>query len=270
MIWLAAAVAQDACSSTATNLDVAGHAFQAQEAFAALDAEAFATHRDALYAAVPCAGEPLSSATLSGFYLVRALDGFLRRAPEDIRANVAALAEVEPTPPPARVTPRGHPVREAWELAREAGPGPRVGLPVPEGARLRIDGADVLERPVERPTVVQLVQLGGRVGWTRALQPGEAVPAYPEAPEETREAYETATIVFERRRRPVELPVLAGAMLAGAIGTYAASTATHERFQTAPASDLQSIRATNNALVVASAGLASAGLGLGVWTVVTW
>ncbi|MEZ4322113.1 MAG: hypothetical protein R3F61_31870 [Myxococcota bacterium] len=258
------------CEAGLDDQDVKGVSSRAQEAFANLDEEGFSQARDELLAGIECSVEALTTSAVAGYFRVRALDAHLRRAPEDLLANARAMAEIDPVPPPTSVTPRGHPVRNAWETARAAGPsGPRE-LPVPSGGRIRVDGRDTLALPVERPTVIQFVQPDGSLAWTRVIEPGGLPPGYTEASEDYRAKYENAIIV-SAPRKPIELPILAGIFGAGAIGTYATTFHTRKRFFDAedPA-DLRTLRNNNNALVIASAGLGAVALGLGTWTVATW
>jgi hypothetical protein len=118
---------------------------------------------------------------------------------------------------------------------------------------------------------MQFVTLDGQLAWTALVQPGEPKPAYEEAPESARSAYETAVVV-KAPRRPVELPILAAALGASAVGTYAASAGTRSRFDDGdvPPEDLPALRATNNALVITAGGLGAAAVGVGVWAAVAW
>jgi hypothetical protein len=258
------------CEVAFDDQQIKGISARAQDAFANLDEEGFSRARDEVLEAVPCASEPLTSSSAAGYFRVRALDAHLRRSPGDLQANVQAMSEIDPLPPSTSVTPKGHPVRNAWDLARQSGPGPREQLPVPNGGRLRIDGLDVLDRPTARPTIVQLLDQDGALTWTQVLEPGDRVPVYPIANSDDALARYRDAVIIERPRKPVELPVLAGVFGAGAIGTWAATFQTRQDFLTAAPEDLATRRNTNNALVVTSAGLAGAALALGTWTVVAW
>jgi hypothetical protein len=98
-------------------------------------------------------------------------------------------------------------VRNAWDLARQSGPGPREQLPVPNGGRLRIDGLDVLDRPTARPTIVQLLDQDGALSWTQVLEPGDRVShVYPVANSDDALARYRDAVIIERPRKPVELP----------------------------------------------------------------
>ncbi|MCB9675584.1 MAG: hypothetical protein H6737_10735 [Alphaproteobacteria bacterium] len=258
------------CRESFDDQEIKGVGARAEDAFANLDEEGFVEARDELLTGIECATEALTSSAVAGYFRVRALDAHLRRAPEDLKLNVAAMAEIDPMPPSSSVTPRGHPVRNAWEAAKAAGPGPTRPLPVPSGGRIRIDGRDTLDFPTERPTIIQLVNAEGALDWTRVIEVGGLPPEYAEASEDYRQKYENAIIV-SAPRKPIELPILAGVFGAGAIGTYAATFHTRSKFFSEPdPTELRTLRNNNNALVVTSAGLGAVALGLGTWTVLTW
>lgn len=269
-LLLATAWGQD-CTESTTDLDVRGIATQAEQAFARVEAEAFYAAHGELAEAIRCMAEPITPTTAAKAFLIEGLHAHLRREQERLQANVAAFAELESLGPPSSVAPEGHAVREAWKSANETGASPRRPLPVPQGGRIWIDGGETLDLPEERPTVIQMV-VDGEVAWTRVLQPGEQPPTYPEAPEELREAYRTATIET-KQKHPWALAAITGVLAAGAIGTYVATTQTRAAYKnterTAP-EDLQGLRRTNNTLVVTSIGLGLAAGGVGVATVVAW
>jgi hypothetical protein len=77
-------------------------------------------------------------------------------------------------------------------------------------------------------------------------------------------------VMVERIRPPMKTPllVMGGAGLLGAGGTYAASYLVRQRFEESTTTDeANQLRATTNALVLASGGVAVVGLGLGYWGV---
>ncbi len=77
-------------------------------------------------------------------------------------------------------------------------------------------------------------------------------------------------VAVERLRPPMKTPllVIGGVGLAGAGGTYAASYVMQQRFQEATTTDeIESLRATTNALVLGAGGAALLGVGLGYWGV---
>ncbi len=77
-------------------------------------------------------------------------------------------------------------------------------------------------------------------------------------------------VMVERIRPPMKTPllVMGGVGLLGAGGTYAASFMMRQRFEESTTTDqANQLRATTNALVLASGGVAVVGLGLGYWGV---
>lgn len=273
MLWTTALAlaAETGCEDTMTLQDVSGLVANAERAFASLDREGFSAAHDRLLR-VECINEPLNTVASAGIFRVRALQSHLQRSADDIKQNTAAMAEIDPLPPSSDITPKGHPVRNAWELARDGAPSPTEPLPVPLGGRIRIDGRDTLELALKRPSLVQFVEDGGVVGWTRINQPGgrQGLPRYDLAPEGMRDAYDNALLV-ERPRKPIGLPILAGVLLAGAAGTWGASFAANKSFWANTDSDrIQSQRRLVNGLNVTAAGLGIAGAGVGAWAVAAW
>lgn len=266
-----AAAEEPACDQRFTTQDLTGLINQAESAFTNLDADAFAQSRDAL-SQLECVSEPLPTSVASGWFRVRALDAHLRRAPEDLLANAAAFAEIDPTPPSSVVAPKGHPVRNAWEIAREAGASPTRLLDVPLAGRVRIDGRDTLDLPTGRPSLYQFIDQDGKVAWTHLATPGqEKLPTYEITTEDHRAAY-TNMLIVERPRKPIALPILAGVAAAGSIASFSAAGYTRHRFlKTVKDGDrLEGLKRSNNALNITGASLGVAALGLGVWTAVEW
>lgn len=271
LLLLISALASEvpACDSGPTDQDFRGTIALTEDAFRNLDSEAFDQGRDNLLGSVECATEVLGSRSVAGYFRVRALDAHLRRAVPDVKANAQAMAEIDPTPPSTALIPRGHPVRNAWEAAKSAGRSKTRVLDVPAGGRVIIDGGDTLVFPTDRPAVVQFVNSEGKVAWTRVVDGGNP-PEYELAPPEAKKAYENAVII-SAPRKPVELPVIAGVLAAGAIGVYAASLGTKQRFKRAEeAADIRAARSTTNALYFTSAGLAVGAVGIGAYAAARW
>ena len=149
----------------------------ALDAYAIMDTDAFfAAHRQAREA-VGCLEILLEPEDVAAYHGVSGLAAFLTEDDEGtLRAFSAALAADPSWSLPERVAPEGTVLQELQQEAAGLGPGDRSPLGNVDGFILMIDGEPSLERPTERPCVLQVVSEDWDVLWSGALIPGDALP----------------------------------------------------------------------------------------------
>jgi len=243
-------------------------------AFAGLDIEGFEAQAEMVWRQLPCVSEPLTPLDVADVYKLRALDAFLDQDEEVVSDSLEAALDAAPGYSlPASIAPEGHPLQVAFDAAATASPASRSDLPVPNEARLLVDGQPVLTRPDGRAVLLQLLTIDGAVAWTSLVDDGEPVPAYETLSDEFREKYlSEAKVIRVRPRRPVELVVASSVAIVGAGAMYGLSRSSRATFfdpQT-PYEDLAGLRARTNGLQTAAVLTGVAGLGLGATAVVTW
>jgi hypothetical protein len=150
---------------------------RALDAYAIMDTDAFfAAHRQAREA-VGCLEVLLEPEDVAAYHGVSGLAAFLTEDDEGtLRAFSAALAADPGWSLPERVAPDGTVLVELQQQAAGLGPGPRSPLVNVDGFILMVDGEPSLERPAERPCVLQVVTEDWDVLWSGGLSPGEALP----------------------------------------------------------------------------------------------
>jgi hypothetical protein len=149
----------------------------ALDAYAIMDTDAFfAAHRQAREA-VGCLDVLLEPEDVAAYHGVSGLAAFLTENDEaTLHAFSAALAADPSWSLPERVAPAGTVLVELQQEAAGLGPGARSPLPNTEGFILMFDGEPSLERPAERPCVLQVVSDDWDVLWSGALGPGDDLP----------------------------------------------------------------------------------------------
>jgi hypothetical protein len=221
----------------------------AERAYVSLDVPEFERAMTEVDFVVPCLETPAPPATVARLHRMRGLGRFAAGDREGAAASLQAARRLEPDYVFSdEVLPKGFELRDLYEQL-PADPPTVERLPRPGRDTVTwLDGTASTARPVDVPTLWQLVQ-DGSTRETRYLEPGETTPWYPGANKD-------------------QLPWLvgAGATAVGAGVAYGAA-ASLERQVTRPGtgplrfSDLDALdahQATTNALVLTSAGLASA------------
>ncbi len=259
--WLVAAAAAG-CPEPVSVAAVTGEIDRAEAAFLAADVEGFHGAVDRALVSLPCLSEVLPVPVAGRFHRVHGLDQYVRGDAVAARLSFAASRSVAPEVGLSALLPEGH---EALLLfAESTTPGATVRLDPPAAGSLWFDGVSGLDRPSDRPTVIQVVGGSGAIDATRYALPGDAVPAYPIAvvvPEE---------VVEERRGRGARAVWLVVGGL-GAVGSgvlYGMASASAAEFQGAVPNtwgptDLAAQRDRTNRLVLGSAaagGVAAVGV----------
>ncbi len=152
---------------------------------------------------------------------------------------------------------------------------PEKAIDIDSGTKLWLDGRKLTEAAatVDRPHVLLLANSDDRVVQERHLIEGNAIPdkylGEIQEPKNSGSAdiFAVTKVQRERPRGKTPLLILGGATLAASAGMYGATFGTNAQFQDAvksakPSSELESIRAKNNTLVVSSLLLGGVGAGL--------
>ncbi len=135
---------------------------EAVAAYAALDSSAFGVARDEARVAVGCLSGPLTAAQAGAYHRMEGLNGLLsrdeRRMLDAFRASVAVDPYWEM---PESLAPEGHPLRQAYDQARESPPASTVTVRTPSCTLLVVDGVQTPVRPRDRPAILQLLEPPG-------------------------------------------------------------------------------------------------------------
>jgi hypothetical protein len=164
-----------ACPADAAAVDA--RVQRAYEAYAVMDTDAlFSAHRDAREA-VGCLAELIEPELVASFHGVAGLAAFLTEDDEGTLAAFSAALAADPSwRLPDRVAPEGTVLVELQQQAASRGVGPRSPLVNHDGFVLMIDGEPSLERPSERPCVLQVLTEDWELLWSGALLPEDGLP----------------------------------------------------------------------------------------------
>ena len=175
LLWAtsASAVCPDDVSSDA----LAQHLSRAEQAWTALDGAGFSGALDDITFLLPCLTEPVSpnqaARTHRAFALQAFGDGQERSASAAFRAGHAASPAAGS---PEALLPSGHAALTLYENSRAA---VEYSPLDPEPIRpLLFDGTAGVQRPLDVPTVAQVLGEDGSVQHTRYVNPGQQLPAY--------------------------------------------------------------------------------------------
>lgn len=198
---------------------------------------------------IACLREPVSPDLAADVHLTFGLWHWAHREDELAVASMRAARRAAPSRLlPDSLFPQGDALRVAFEEARTDGPVATVRAPASRA--IWFDGVDTRERPLDRPTLVQVGGLDGLPSVSRVLLPADRVPSPP--------------WVHKQRR---DLAIVAATTGAAAIGLYAGAWAVHAQFDRRSADDVPGLerdRLNANRLSIAAlvSGLVSVGTGL--------
>lgn len=210
-LWVGVAEA-DGCAPVGA-ADLEAHLSAAEAAYTALDGEGLAAALDGFSLDLPCLAEAVTPALAARWHRDLALLAWGEGREADARAELAALARLQPgVPLPLALVPDGHALHG---ILAESHPAPPVAVPPAAHGELSFDGIRAPSRPAE-PTVFQWVD-GAVVRRTERLKPGAPLPDYDHAGREP--APDGA------RRRHWEWVAVAGG--AGALSLAGAGLAAH-------------------------------------------
>ncbi len=274
LLTLAPALADDEqpCAEPTTTADVDGDLTQAEAAYAALDVNAFLAAMDHAAEVLPCVSDPVPRHLAARLHRFEGLRGFVQRKPTRSMAAFAAARSIEPAYVfPETLVPFGNPALQDYN-ALDPSSGRTVEVPEKTDGRLQFDGTVSLNRPIDRPAVLQLFSGEGGVEHTTYLWGHNEMPPYDTiAPPPEPEPVAPPPPVSTAPRHPVNVPLLV-ATTAATVATgslYAASWASRSAWASADDPDrVVPLRKKTNGLVVASSAAAGVAVGLGVTTVV--
>lgn len=258
MILALFGVALAACPVPTTALDLERRLTRAEQGFADIDSVALRTALEQARQTLPCLAEPITPGVAARFHraeALAALDANNRALAEQAFASARA-AEPEYVLPSAYATET---VREIY-TAVNPDQGATQPLARPRSGSVKLDGVEAKARPLERPTVYQLLGTRGEVVETAYLLPGMPTPAYEEEDVRARKGARVALLVGGAGG-----VVAAGALYASAAGVrsgpYAeAVSGWEDRGSEADRTRAEGLYATNHALVIGSAALAGLGV----------
>jgi len=149
----------------------------ALDAYAVMDTDAlFAAHRQAREA-VGCLDQLLEPEDIADFHGVTGLAAFLTEDDEGTEAAFAAALAADPSwRLPERVAPDGSVLVEIQAQAAERATAPPSPMVNHDAFVLMVDGEPALERPADRPWVLQVATEEWDILWSGALGPNDELP----------------------------------------------------------------------------------------------
>ncbi|MDP6931569.1 MAG: hypothetical protein QGG40_01575 [Myxococcota bacterium] len=263
----------------------------AQSAFSAMDLEAFTAARKQANRALNCLDEPMDAVAAARYHRLMALDAYLAKDTDSVVSAFQSALIAQPAYSlPSSLAPEGNPLQQLYVQAGEAQPSGGQELAVPAGMILHVDGHPGTERPLGRPTILQLMTNEGAVVSTRWLDTESPDPdwavmsALTPAPAAATPAAAVPAAQAEAvrpPREPVQLPPVAllsatSVAAIAAIVTYGAASASVIRYmdegEIGTVAELEQLRTTTNNLVKASgvAGGVAVGLGASMFLTARW
>lgn len=274
VVW----VAQAACPTGASSEDLLRSLSAAELAYAALNEREFYAAVDNARAQIPCLTQPLAPPDAAQVHRVEAYAAFLGGELPRAEQHFAAALSREPNYTlPISLAPAGHPLRQAFDAARQAPAAQLAPLAAPAEGSLLVDGARAADYPLNRPFLLQLQGADGTIAWTQLVGAGQALPEYERGRRGVSVDPLTGVVVPEER--PWRL--VGGAVLSAAAAgvLYAAAAGAEQRFldpgdctiNTEPCylEDQRALR-VNHGLVLSSSALGLTAVGLGIGAVVRW
>lgn len=262
VLWLAAA---HACEPLHT-ADLARVLAEGEAGVADLDEHAVVGAVTHLGAVLPCLVDPLEPVDIAGVHRLEGYGAFVAGDKSAARRAFGAARAADPTwGLTDRLAPPGTELRDLFnasslDVATEA-------VSLPPGTALYVDGVRTAERPIDRPAVLQLRTLDGRVLDTVWRTDADPMPDW--------SRFATAVVLPPPPRpkptadhRALPWWVGSGVAVLAAGGVYGWAVVDHDRYVD-PATGLDeaglaALRARANTKVMASAGIGAAGVALGV------
>ncbi len=258
------AVSRAACPTQATTADLAAVIAEAHAAYAEVDAEGFRTAAADVDATVPCVADGIARHLAAELHRHVGMAAFVAKDRARAASAFSAARGIEATWTfPDVMVPAGHPIARLYE--ESAPPVERIAMPAPAEGHVAIDGSEATTRAAGVPSVVQVYDAAGTVTTTAYVWPDDPWPEYAVAG--GAEVAGGGEVVAPGRTKGAPRKWWIGTGIA-ALTTgvlYGATVAVHQQYEDAdtPPEDLERLRTTNNALVVASGVGLGATIGLG-------
>jgi hypothetical protein len=272
-----------ACAQNTTSTQVKSSLDATETAFAKLDRGEVLASSQAATDALACLGEALPTDVAARFHRARGLAFFLAKDTESARLSFAASRALVPAPGlPSWIAPAGNPIQQDFVAIALEG---LKSEPVPAtSARFTFDGRPGVARPVSVPTILQILGADGRPSATFLLKPGDPLPAGafppvaapppvapvavvpPPQPVHDQAPVTEALPVAKKEHAGPNRGLLWGAGGAIVVSGACYALAMKEASAHADATDLDTLENSykaNHRFVIASAGTAVIGVGLG-------
>ena len=229
-----AQLAHAACLTNSSGAELDERLLAAEAAYADLDPQAFGRALDDASLLLPCLSDVLSPAMSAQYHRLRGLRYYATGEQESALHALQAARTLEPGYVfPDELLPPDHALRRTFETlptteSRTERP------PQPAAADLVFDGVPGPRRPVERATLVQLVDPDGAVSQTAWVPPDAELPTYRARP-----------------RARNRLLAVSSTLLVASAGLYGAAWTTHAPFDDPAVDDiavLESIQARSRTL----------------------
>ncbi|GDX78722.1 hypothetical protein LBMAG42_05330 [Deltaproteobacteria bacterium] len=271
MWFFAIAVAHAQPTCPATVAEFAAAIDDAENAFASLDLAGLRTSVADATGEIGCLPGAIPPILAARLHRVEALRAFADADEGAARRALLAARVLDPTGElPPRVVPADHPIRKLDPGPQSQAPA-SVVVPAPTAGHVVFDGSVRLDRPSDRPTVLQLVDNRGAVTLGAYLWPEASMPPYSIAVA-TASSGGTSTATVRPRSGHVSVPlaIVGGVGLAAAGVTYALAGSSHAEFidPATPNSEIPVLYETTNTLVYASIACAAVGVGTGATAVI--
>jgi hypothetical protein len=172
LVPLLAAAALAACPSSPEALS--GELSSAYDAYLAFDTAGFRVLARQAHEDAACLDGVLEPIAASKLHLVEALHAWVDKDGAAMVASFRGLRSADPVyEPPADLAPAGSGLRQGFESAGAAGPGPEEAVEVGDGIRLLVDGRPTARLPTQRAALVQVERADAPLrSWY--LRPGAA------------------------------------------------------------------------------------------------
>lgn len=166
------------CEEPTTTAELYDVIDQSHLEFSGLEVDAFRRSTERIREIVPCLSDTVPRYLAAELHRLFGLQAAAVGDRTLMEQAFTAARNLEPEYKfPEAMVPPNSPVMEEYQRIRE-GSEERESVREPKHGYLRFDGRPGTTRPVNSPTVVQVVHRSGRVLQTAYVLPGEPMPAY--------------------------------------------------------------------------------------------
>ena len=166
------------CLSRSTSDQLAAELVQAETAFSGMDVKAFQFAIQEAALSLPCLSERISADTAAHYHRIVALRLYMGGDEKQAIMSLAGAKHIQSTYAfPVGLFPEGHPFVEAYvglELTEQRS---KRALRPRQGTLL-FDAVPTLDRPMDRATLVQLIDEANAPVFTTYLMPNQSLPPY--------------------------------------------------------------------------------------------